>query len=235
MKRRLKAIAALTALLALAATIGASALIQKAAKGRTYSDVSSIPYRRVGILLGCSQRLADGRANLFFAYRIAAAAQLIGAHKVDYLIVSGDNHLVGYDESSDMKRALVSAGVPAGRIYCDFAGFRTLDSIVRPRQVFGQTSVTVISQEFQNQRAIYIARKEGMDALGFNAREVASYNSFRTILREQFARVRTVLDVRLFGTRPKFLGPRITIGDRAQQSLGDFSARASAALGTPQG
>lgn len=215
MRRSLKAVAALTTILSLSAIMGAGTIIRKAAKGCTYSDVSSIPYRRVGLLLGCSQRLPDGRTNLFFAYRIAAAARLFEAHKVDYLIVSGDNHVAGYDESSDMKLALVKADIPAERVYCDFAGFRTLDSIVRAKKVFGQTRVTIISQEFHNQRAIYIARHEGLDAIGFNAADVRAAHSFRTRIREQFARVKTVLDVCLLGTRPKFLGPRIEIGDDA--------------------
>lgn len=213
MRRKLRIVLALTASLSLLALLCAGPLIRKSSRGRTYADVSSIPYRKVGLLLGCSQRLADGRANLFFAYRVTAAARLFQAHKVDYLIVSGDNHVAGYDEPTDMKRALVRAGVPAERIYCDFAGFRTLDSIVRAREIFGQTNLTVVSQEFHNQRAIYIARHKGIDALGFNAREVDAFNSAGTRIREQFARVKTVLDVYLFRTRPKFLGPRVEIGD----------------------
>ncbi len=205
-------IVGVTACLAVVAVIGAGALIRAAAKGRTYSDVSLIPHRRVGVLLGCAQRLSNGRANLFFSYRVAAAATLFTANKVEYIIVSGDNHVAGYDESTEMKQALVAAGIPAERITCDFAGFRTLDSIIRAKEVFGQTSLTVISQEFHNQRAIYIASHEGIDAIGFNARAVASAPGFRTNLREQFARVKAVLDVCLLGTRPKFLGPKIEIG-----------------------
>ena len=217
MKRRLKIIVPLIIVLSLAAFIGSGVVIRNAAKGRTFSDAATIPYRKVGVVLGCSQRLSGGRANLFFINRIAAAAQLFAAHKVDYLIVSGDNHVAGYDEPTDMKRALVQAGVPAERVYCDFAGRRTFDSVVRAKAVFGQTSITVISQEFHNQRAIYIAGNQGMDAIGFNARAVDSYSSFRTMLREQFARVRTVMDVCLLGTHPKFLGPRIDIGDAGRQ------------------
>ena len=216
MKRRIGLALALAAMVGLAAILGAGALIRAAAKGRTYSDVSAIPHRRVGLLLGCSQRLSDGRANLFFAYRVAAAAELFKAHKVDYVIVSGDNHVAGYDESTDMKHALADAGVPEERVYCDYAGFRTLDSVVRAKDVFGQTNLTIVSQEFHNQRAIYIARAHGMDALGFNARDVDSFNSFRTKLREQLARVKTVLDVHLLRTHPKFLGPRIVVGENAQ-------------------
>ncbi|MEI6149964.1 MAG: ElyC/SanA/YdcF family protein [bacterium] len=216
MRRARKAIAATAVVLVAGAFIGSGALIRTAAQGRTYSDVSAIPHRKVGLLLGCSRRLSDGRANLFFAHRVAAAAQLYKARKVDYLIVSGDNHMAGYDEATDMKRALVAAGIPEQRIYCDYAGFRTLDSVVRAKEVFGQTAVTVISQEFHNRRAIYIARSQGIDALGFNAKEVDAFNSFRTKVRERFALVKTVLDVCLLGTHPKFLGPRIEIGEDAR-------------------
>ncbi|MBM4163321.1 MAG: vancomycin high temperature exclusion protein [Lentisphaerae bacterium] len=220
MKRKLKVIVGLVAGLAVVAVIAAGALIRAESHGRTYSDVTRIPHRRVGVLLGCSRRLSNGRTNLFFSYRVAAAATLFQAGKIDFIIVSGDNHVSGYDEPTDMKQALVAAGVPAGRIYCDFAGFRTLDSIARAKAVFGQTSITVVSQEFHNQRAIYLARHEGIDAVGFNAREVTSVRGVRTTLREQFARVKAVLDVCLLGTRPKFLGPRIEIGDAIQPAGG---------------
>ena len=218
MKRKIRTLFVVGILLSLISILYAGSAIGKAAKGRTYEDASTIPYRRVGLLLGCSQRLPDGRRNLFFSTRTTAAAKLFKAHKVDYLIVSGDNHVAGYDESTDMKMALAKAGVPSERIYCDYAGFRTLDSVVRANKIFGQTNVTVISQEFHNQRAIYIARHKGIDAIGFNAADMDSYNGFRTRFRELFARVKTVLDVRVFRTRPKFLGSPIEIGHGVPQS-----------------
>jgi SanA protein len=125
--------------------------------------------------------------------------------------------VVGYDEATDMKNALIQAGIPAEKIYCDFAGFRTLDSIVRAKAIFDQTELTVISQAFHNQRAIYIARYTGIDAIGFNAKEVNAYHSSSTKFREQFARVKTVLDLCLLGTQPKFLGPKIAIGETTPQ------------------
>lgn len=209
--RKFRFLFLIVAFLSLAAILLAGWTIRASAQGRTYSDLSRIPHRKVGVILGCSQRLSDGRANLFFKYRVLAAAKLFKAGKVDYVIVSGDNHVVGYDESSDMKAALAATGVPERRIYCDFAGFRTLVSMVRAKAVFGQTAIAVISQEFHSQRAIYIARHNGMDAIGFNARHVDAYNGFRTRLRELFARVKTVLDVTLLGTQPHFSGPRINI------------------------
>ena len=219
MKKLLTITAVISIGICLMAIIGAGALIRTSAQGLTYSIPSLIPHRCVGLVLGCSRQLPNGRDNLFFTYRIAAAVQLYEAGKVDYLIVSGDNHVVGYDEPTDMKYALVVAGIPAERVYCDYAGFRTLDSITRAKTIFGQTNVTVISQHFHNQRAIYIARHVGLDALGFNAQEVDPYSSFGTILREQFARIKTILDVCVLNTRPKFGGNSIVIGSISSPSL----------------
>jgi SanA protein len=194
------------------AVVAAGAEIRLAAKGRTYSTVEEIPHRRVGLVLGCSRTLPDGRRNLYFITRMNAAAGLFKAGKVDYLIVSGDNHVRGYDEPTDMKQALADAGVPTNGVYCDYAGFRTLDSVVRAKEVFGQAHVTVISQQFHNERAIYIAGRRGVDAIGYNAEDVRSIHRLRTMFREQLARVKTVLDVSLLRTRPKFLGPRVEVG-----------------------
>jgi SanA protein len=204
----------LIALFALAILVSltiASLVVIGATRGRTYSDSAVIPARKVGLVLGCSRFLYGGLRNLFFENRIQAAAQLYRAHKVDYLVVSGDNHVKGYDEPSDMKDALIQAGVPADRIYCDYAGFRTLDSIVRVREIFGQTSVTVISQEFHNRRAIFIAQHRGIDAIGFNAPDVDAYNSFKTRCREVLARANMLLDVFVFQRQPKFLGERVKL------------------------
>lgn len=189
----------------------ASWLVASAARGRTYSDPAAIPARRVGLVLGCSQFLYGGQRNAFFDNRIRAAAQLFRAGKVQYLVVSGDNHVRGYDEPQDMKDCLIAAGIPAERVYCDYAGFRTLDSIVRVREIFGQTSITVISQEFHNQRAICIARHRGVDAIGFNAAEVDAYDSFKTKCREAMARANMLLDLFLFQRGPKLLGEKVQL------------------------
>jgi len=186
--------------------------VEEAARGRTFDAVEEIPTHEVALVLGCARHLPDGRTNLFFQRRMAAAAALFQAGKARYLIVSGDNHRRGYDEPTDMKEELVRRGVPESRIYCDYAGFRTLDSVVRAKKIFGQTQIIIVSQEFHNQRAIYIARQNGMDVVGFNAAEVHGPGGLRTKLREELARVKTVLDV-LAGTSPRFLGDPVRIGE----------------------
>lgn len=193
--------------------ITARIVIARAAKDKTYSNVSLVPYRRVGLVLGCPKRLSGGWSNPYFENRIAAAAEIYRGGKVDYLVVSGDNHVQGYDEPTDMKNALVEKGVPVDRVYMDYAGFRTLDSVVRVKEVFGQDKVTIISQEFHNQRAIFLADHHGIDAIGFNAPEVDLRYGFKTVCREQFARVKAVFDVYLLHKQPHFLGQKIAIGN----------------------
>jgi SanA protein len=195
---------------------GSGIIIKRAARGRTYSDLESIPHRHVGLILGCVKTLPGGWTNPFFRNRIEAAAQLYRAGKIDYLLVSGDNHTKSYDEAKDMKNSLADLGVPREKIFCDYAGFRTLDSVVRARQVFGQSQVTVISQQFHNQRAIFIAAHHGVDAIGFDAPDVDAYDSFKTRCSEQVARVGAVLDIYLLRRGPKFRGPKVEIGPLPQ-------------------
>jgi SanA protein len=173
--------------------------------------VGDLPEVRVGLVLGCSPRMPDGRENLFFTRRISAASELFRAGRVQYLLLSGDNSRADYDEPSDMHRALVRAGVPASRLVLDDAGFRTLDSVVRAKEVFGLEEVIIVSQHFHNERAVYLAREHGLRAFGFDAQGVGGPAGLRIALREAVSRIFAVLDVNVFHTRPHFVGPRQTL------------------------
>ena len=186
--------------------------IVSSTKNQIYSDIATTPAHKVGLVLGASKKTTRGTNNLYFSYRIQAAYQLFKAHKVQYLLLSGDNHTKGYDEPSDMREALIALGIPDSCIVLDYAGFRTLDSVVRCNEVFGEDSVTIISQEFHNQRALFIANKNNIKAIAFNAQEVNKNYSFKTRVREYFARVKCVLDIYVLFTSPKFLGEKIKIG-----------------------
>ena len=186
--------------------------IVNSTKKQLYSDVNLIPSRKVGLVLGASKKTSRGTNNLYFSYRIQAAYELFKSKKVQYLLLSGDNHVKGYDEPSDMREALLALGVPDSSIVLDYAGFRTLDSVVRSSEVFGEDSITIISQEFHNQRALFISNKHNINAIGFNSKEVNKNYSFKTRFREYFARVKCVLDIYVLYTSPKFLGNKIKIG-----------------------
>jgi len=162
--------------------------VSQAARGKLYAGVNNIPFNKVGILLGTSKALADGRDNLYYKYRIQAALDLYKAEKVQYIIVSGDNSRKDYNEPEQMRTDLINGGVDSSYIILDYAGFRTFDSMVRLRDVFGQTKATVISQRFHNERALYIASKEGITAIAYNAKDVNASAGFKTLLRERLAR-----------------------------------------------
>jgi SanA protein len=213
MKKRLKTMlvsVAAIALLSLAVIVTADSYITSSTKEFIYEDISAIPANRVGVLLGTTAKLRSGRDNVYFTKRIAATAALYKAGKIQYIIVSGDNRKESYNEPEDMRRALMAAGVDSARIYLDFAGFRTFDSMVRAREIFGQDSFTVISQRFHNQRAVFLARRYGIGAIAYNAGDVNAYYGFKTMIREKFARVKVFADMAM-GTKPHFLGEKIEV------------------------
>ena len=166
----------------------------------------------MALLLGTGKRLGNGSENPFYRYRIEAAARLWHAGRVDYILASGDNGHRGYDEPSDMTIDLVDAGVSFDAIYRDYAGFRTLDSVIRAKKVFGFSEFVVVSQSFHNERALYLAHAAGIEAVGYNARDVYSVHAVETPAREKLARLAAVLDVNLLNTKPRFLGPSVKIG-----------------------
>lgn len=180
------------------------------AEDNVTSDIGNLPNEKVGLLLGTSKILANGKPNPYFVNRIKATAELYHAGRIQNIIASGDNSRKNYNEPEDMKNALIKLGVPADKIYEDFAGFRTLDSVIRAKEIFGQESFIVISQRFHNERAIYLAHKNGITAYGYNAKDVDKEAGFKTNVREKFARVKVFWDF-FFGVEPKFGGEKILI------------------------
>lgn len=172
------------------------------------SSLSELPTSQVALVLGCAARMPDGRRNLFFVARMAAASDLYRSGKVAYLLLSGDHSRPDYDEPGDMKRALEALGVPSARLVLDYAGFRTLDSVVRAKQVFGAKKLIVVSQHFHNVRAVYLARAHGVEAYGFDAAEVGGVAGAWPKLREVASRLFAVLDVHVLHSVPRFSEPR---------------------------
>ena len=185
--------------------------IQKFSATFLYDDVSKIPYNKVGLILGTSKTTKHGYNNPFFTYRVQAAKILYAAGKIKTIIVSGDNRFNDYNEPKDMHDALVKLGVPDSAIVYDYAGLRTFDSMLRCKTIFSQDSITVISQKFHNERAVYIARHHAIACIGFNAQTVPTSKSFMVTIREYFSRFKCLLDVYILDTKPKHGGEKITI------------------------
>lgn len=203
----------LTVALLLTAVLGCDAWIEHTTNNFVFDDLDALPTNQVGLVLGTSERGRNGGPNPYFTHRMDAAIALYRAGKVRHLLVSGDNGRNTYNEPMAMRTTLIAAGVDSADITLDFAGFRTLDSVVRARAVFGQERITVISQRFHNERAVYIARRMGIDAVGFNANDVGIAQGLRTQLREKLARTKVFIDL-LLGVEPHFLGPSVPLGEQ---------------------
>ncbi len=212
MKRKLifKIILLSLIIIILVFTVWANISVRKFSGYYITDKIEKVAANNTGLLLGTSRNLRNGNKNEFFFNRIDATIRLFKSGKIRNIIISGDNSKSDYNEPLDMKTELVKGGIPDTLIYLDYAGFRTLDAVVRAKEIFGQNSFIVISQKFHNERAVFLARKYGINAFGFNAGEVAAYNGFKTKLREIFARDKMFIDL-AFGVKPKFLGQKIII------------------------
>ncbi|OCG02821.1 ElyC/SanA/YdcF family protein [Gilliamella sp. wkB112] len=174
-----------------------------------YHDENKLPYRSIGVVLGTSKYVRGGGINGFYRNRIDGAIDLYWQGKVDYLLLSGDNALLSYNEPITMQKDLIKAGIPREAIVLDYAGFRTFDSIVRANKVFDAKNFTIITQEFHCERAIFIALAQGIQAQCFAVPAPQSMKLVR--IREMFARVSAFIDLYILNQEPKYLGPVIPI------------------------
>lgn len=178
------------------------------AEGKAFSDIDSIGYNKVGLLLGTTpQTRFGGRQNMFFKYRIDATEKLYKAGKIEKILISGDeNSLDGINEPECMRDSLMARGVPASAIILDGKGYRTICSVINAREVFGLRSFTIISQQFHNERAIYQAEHLGLDVeniQAYNAKSPKSKWAMMTYIREYFARVKMFIDLYLLPSHQK--------------------------------
>ncbi|HYC84690.1 MAG TPA: ElyC/SanA/YdcF family protein [Chryseosolibacter sp.] len=180
--------------------------IVKSTEEKVFSDLSKLPDHRVALVLGTSHKMAGGAPNPYFEKRIETAALLYRLGKVNHFILSGDNRTMYYNEPWEMRKALIKAGVPENAITLDYAGLRTLDSVVRSKKIFGQDKITIITQPFHSYRALFISHYYNIDAVAMVADEPAIEQSLRVRIREYFARTKAVLDLYIFKTSPRFLG-----------------------------
>jgi len=185
--------------------------IDTISQGKVYDSIEEVPERKIGLVLGCSKYLSNGRKNLYFQQRIDAAKELYFSDKVKFLLVSGDNSTKYYDEPTTMKKDLIALGVPGNKIYCDYAGLSTLDSVVRTKEVFKENQFIVISQGFHVRRAIYLGLAHDIDLIGYAPQGVSGLGSLKTELRECLARGKALLDVKFLNRQPKFLGEPVII------------------------
>jgi SanA protein len=189
--------------------IGSFYYVKSFSEQYVYDNVNKIPSKNIGLVLGTSKYGRAGGINPYFKYRMNATWSLYKKGKIKHVIVSGDNHVDGYNEPQQMKDYLVDLGIKSKDITLDYAGLRTFDSMIRAKEVFMQKSFIVISQKFHNERAIFIAKKSNIEAIAFNAKSPIMSRKMK--IREFLAKGKAVLDIYVLKTKPKFLGEKIEI------------------------
>lgn len=182
--------------------------IIKSTEDKVYTDLSRLPNHHVGLVLGTSSKVSGGGPNPYFHNRIQTAAELYKLGKIHHFILSGDNRTMFYNEPWEMRKALIKEGVPDSAITLDYAGLRTLDSVVRSKMIFGQNKITIITQPFHSYRALFISNYYDIDAVAMVTDEPGLDQSMKVYIREYLARTKTVLDLYLFKTSPRFMGPK---------------------------
>lgn len=211
MKRTLR-VGAIAFLIVLVIVVASNLWVVRSTKSLVLTDYKLLPDSGVALVLGTSHRLVNGSPNPFFHNRMATAAELYKEGKIVHFIVSGDNRTKYYNEPIEMQKALIRLGVPAEAITLDYAGLRTLDSIVRCKEIFGQTNITIITQPFHSYRALFISRYYHVDAVALVANEPNQEDALRVYVREYLARTKAILDLYILGTSPRHLGDKEPIG-----------------------
>lgn len=169
---------------------------------------ANIGFNNVGLVLGTSKKLRSGAENPYFNSRINTAATLYKLGKIKHILVSGDNRSKYYNEPLDMQKALVKKGIPDSVITLDYAGLRTLDSVVRCKDIFGQNKFTIITQKFHATRAIFISNYYKIEAQAMVAPSPPIAYSWKVKLREVLARPIAIIDLYILKKTPKHKGKK---------------------------
>ena len=170
-------------------------LICTNARGKTFNDVQNIPFNEVGLLLGTSPITSNGEHNYYFDERIKATAALYHSGKIKRIIASGGDYSSngGCNELIAMRDSLIKQEIPDSLITLDYQGSRTLHSITNVKNL---GSITIISQKYHNERAIFLAEYYGLQAVAFNATTPnIAKKKIRNISREFLARVKLFIDI----------------------------------------
>lgn len=203
---------------ALALIVGLTLWVVGSANRYIYASAAQVPDAQAALVLGASVS-SDGTLSPVLKERADAAVELYLAHKVEKILVTGDDSTLEYNEVYPIGKYLLAAGVPEKDIFLDYAGFDTYSSMYRARDVFDVRSMIITTQRFHLPRAIYLARHLGINAVGFDA-AAPGEKYLENSLREIPASLKALWDLAV-RREPRYLGPQFPItGEGTQTWLG---------------
>ena len=196
---------------------GANAVVLARAHGRVHSAVADVDRAEVAIVPGALVR-PDGTMSAMLRDRVAGAVALYRAGTVEKILVSGDHHRLGYDETDTMRDAVLAAGVPAEDVFTDYAGFDTWSTMRRARQVFDVRSAVVVTQGFHAARAVDLGLAAGIETQGLTVGGSYGTKGREASVRELLARVKGLGEATV---RPTVMsGPQLPISGAGPSSWG---------------
>src|SRR5665213_83535 len=175
--------------------------------GRT--PISQVPFHHVALVFGAGI-LRNGQPTPYLQYRIETAVKLYEAHRVNILLMSGDNSVINHNEPLVMKNYAVKLGVPAKAIVVDDAGFNTYDSCYRAHAIFGLHDATLVSQGYHLPRAMVTCAHLGIANIGAIAIHPTQDYALNYLARELVSTDKMVLQL-MFKPNPTILGKRLPI------------------------
>jgi SanA protein len=221
--RRLLKLGVLVTAIGMLTLAGANAVVLARAHGRIHSAVPDVGRAEVAIVPGALVR-SDGSMSAMLRDRVAGAVALYRAGTVDRILVSGDHHRLGYDETDTMRDAVLAAGVPAEAVFTDYAGFDTWSTMQRARQIFGVTSAVVVTQGFHAARAVDLGLAAGVDTQALTVGGSYGTKGRISSIREVVARVKGLGEATF---RPRVMGgPELPISGAGPGSWGPVDPEA---------
>lgn len=215
MKKFVKRISKVLVLLFFSALLfifASNVIIDYQARNFIFERLEDVSDAQVAIVLG-ARVYEGGTLSPMLEDRVQTGAELYKAGKVKKLLLTGDHGRKNYDEVNSMRKYALQKGVHPEDIFMNHAGFDTLDSLYRARDVFLVEKAIIVTQKFHLYRALYIARTLGIEAYGLSAdKRIYQYTSETCLkLREMLAKVKAFLQLHVFHSKPKYLGSPIPI------------------------
>ena len=187
--------------------------IIKSTEKYVFTELADLPNKQAVLVLGA--HVSGNTLSPILQDRVLAGVDIYKKGKVKKILLSGDHGKIEYDEVNAMREFVLEKNpgiVKPEDIFMDHAGFDTYDSVVRAKEVFSAESLIIVTQKFHINRAVYLARMIGLDAVGFAVDETKYQKGLRTswYLRENLSRVKAFIDI-LISSKPKYLGEKIPI------------------------
>lgn len=156
---------AIVVLVLFATTLGINLYIIYSTRSCIFHQITKLPKREYGLVLGTDRLRFNGSTNLHFLNRIEIAARVFEAGKATRLLISGNKNNRGFNEVMEMEKEISKKGVPESVIELDFEGTTTLESARRAREHYHLQQLVLVTDDFHAPRAIFLCRHFGIDAI----------------------------------------------------------------------